>query len=111
MLARSVVRSMSNNRRVKQDPELIRDTDDQTSIDKTFKDDGKKPYIPAEEDTYAGKSELRYSNGNMEQNPYIRHFPRTKKVLYDQTRGMEKVPENKDEFPTEEEQKKQNKTV
>ena len=99
MVSRSVVRPLNNNRRVKQDPELTRGGDPDAIKDQTFADGGKAPYIPASDDTYKGTSELRYSNGNIEQHPYIRQFPRTKKLPYKEVKNMEHIPPSKDKYP------------
>ena len=56
-------------------------------------------YVPAKDDSYRGASKLRYSNGNIEQNPYIRQFPRVGKLPYKQVKDMEVVPPSKDKFP------------
>ena len=51
LMARSVVRPLNNNRRVRQDPDMTKEVPDDPPIDQLFTDGGKKPYIPAEDDT------------------------------------------------------------
>ena len=106
LLARSVVRPMNNNRRVKWDPNLTQEPVTQTKKDQTFKDGAGSLYIQAKDDTYRGASKLRYSNGSAEVNPYIRTFPWGKKVPYNQAPDLEPIPPSKDEFPQVEEQHK-----
>ena len=50
LVARSVVRPLNNNRRVKQDPALTGEAINSLAKDHTFEDGGKLPYIPAEDD-------------------------------------------------------------
>ena len=54
LMARSVVRPLNNNGRVRQDPDLTKEILDENPIDQSFTDGGKKPHIPAEDDTYGG---------------------------------------------------------
>jgi hypothetical protein len=50
-------------------------------IDKTIKDGAKEPIVDlVKEDTYEGTSLLRYSNGEIEENPEIPSFSHTKAV-------------------------------
>jgi len=48
-------------------------------------------YVPAEDGNYRGASDLRYSNGDIEQHPYIRQFSRFKKVPYNEAKNMEHI--------------------
>ena len=98
LVSRSVVRPLNNNRRVKQDPELTKESDPKAVRGQTFPSSGKTPYIPATDDNYRGASKLRYSNGDIEQHPYIRQFPLTKKVPYKEAKNIEHILPSKDKF-------------
>ena len=98
LVSRSVVRPLNNNIRVEQDPEYTKVGDPDAVKDQTFVDCGKAPYNPAKDDTYRGASDLRYSNGNIKQQPYIRQFTRDKKVPYKEANNMELMPQSKDKL-------------
>ena len=91
------MRPLNNNRRVKQDPDLVKKANPRAIKDQTLLEG--PPYVPAVNDNYKGSSSLRYSNGKIEENPNIRYFPRAAKVPYKEAKNMEVVPPQKDKFP------------
>jgi hypothetical protein len=68
-------------------------------MDQSFKDVGHLPYVQATNDNYKGKALLKFSNETGDMNPSIQQFPRTKKMSYNQAKGMKLIPKDMDEFP------------